>query len=828
MCLLMPFTAINAQERAYDQKIDSLISQMTLDEKVDFIGGLNDFNIRSIDRLGIPKIQMADGPVGVRNFGPSTAYAASIALAASWDTMLANKVGKAIADEAKSKDVHIMLGPGMNIYRAPMCGRNFEYLGEDPFLAGKIASSYIIGMQHEGVMATAKHYLANNQEYNRHNGSSDIDERTMQEIYLPAFKAAVTEGKVACVMTSYNLINGIHASQNDYLINKILKSDWGFNGFVMSDWGSTYDGVAAANAGLDIEMPSGTHMNRDTLMPALKDRRLTEKIIDDKLRRILRMYARFGLLDSPDKFHSFMLDSEKVRQIAIDEARGGIVLLKNETNILPLDKSKIKSIAIIGPNAHPAVTGGGGSSFVQPLNSISLLDAIKKVAKNDIKISYDPGIYGQDPMPSEFFDHSDFYTYIDGKKVPGLKAEFQTGRWEEAKTDSVKVFPKVNTLIKKSQSSSPASFFSVHFTGYLRVTRGGTYRFIVSGTSGYRLSINDKELIGVWHVNTETQRSVLFDLEPDKEYKIELRHFQHTKEAFIRLGYETPEDYEKNAAKAMEKTKNIVTQNDLTILSLGFNSETEHEGSDRTYALPDNQIQLIREIIKTGKEFIVVMNAGGNVDMTDWLGKCKALIYAWYPGQEGTIAVAEIIMGITNPSGKLPVSFEKQWKDNATYNSYYDPDSDNHVQYSEGIFLGYRHFDKDNIEPLFPFGFGLSYTSFEYSNLMIAKDSYSINELVEVKLTIRNTGKYSGAEVVQLYVGQQNPSFPRPLKELKGFTKVTLAAGESKEVVFKLGADAFHYFNPDKKQWIVETGNFDIMVGSSSRDIRLNKQIEIF
>ncbi|MBN1597615.1 MAG: glycoside hydrolase family 3 C-terminal domain-containing protein [Bacteroidales bacterium] len=806
--------------------IDKIIEKMTLEQKIDFIGGIDRFNIRSYDSLGIPEIRMADGPVGVRNYGPSTAYPASITLAASWDVDLANAVGSAIGMEARVKNVHVMLGPAINIYRAPMCGRNFEYLGEDPFLAGKIASGYIRGMQNQGVMATAKHYTANYMEYDRHNGSSDIDERTLREIYLPAFKACVKEGDVAAVMTAYNLINGIHASQHDHLINKILKEEWGFRGFVMSDWTSTYDGVAAAKAGLDIEMPEGTFMNRDTLIPAIEDGRLEEKIIDDKVRRILNAYKRFGYFEKDSIAERYILDSNLIRKTAIDAARGGMVLLKNDDNTLPIDRSKVKSIAVIGPNAHPAVTGGGGSSYTKPLFPLSLYEAIQQVAGDDIEVKYETGMYGQEPMPIEFFNNSEFYTYKDNKKIKGLKAEFR-GSWRrDAPPDYIDYFDNINLEFKDSIPGIPRKRFAVFFTGFLKVKESGIYGFVVSCNSGYNLSIDDQEVVGAWRNEGEEVRSAAFKLNADQVYKIKLFYFQRDKTGIIRVSYQKPEEYKHNLDNAMNKAIDLAKNSDITILSVGYNSETEHEGNDRSMDLSEEQQVLINRIIESNKDIAVVLNAGGNVNMP-WLDKTKGLLYAWYPGQEGNLAAAEILFGVTNPSGKLPVSFEKKWEDNATYNSYYDDDGDKRIEFKEGIFLGYRHFDNSNIKPLFPFGYGLSYTKFEYSDLKLNKETFNNDDGVTLTLKVKNTGNYDGSEIVQVYVSDPESSLPRPVKELKAFTKIHLKAGEEKKVKLELSPEAFQYFNPDEMRWITEPGDFEIMVASSSEDIRLKAALKI-
>jgi beta-glucosidase len=815
------------QPASSDKKVDDLIGKMTLEEKIDFIGGYQDFHIRAIPRLGIPQINMADGPVGVRNYGPSTAYPASINLVASWDTLLAQRVGNAIGKESRARNNHIMLCPAMNIHRAPMNGRNFEYLGEDPYLAGRIAAMYIKGIQQEGVMATAKHYMANYQEYDRHHISSDMDERTMREIYLPAFQASVTEGHAAAVMTSYNLINGIYASQNDYLINKILKDEWKFDGIVMSDWTSTYDGVAAANGGLDLEMPSGIFMCRDTLLPAIKDGRVSEKTIDDKIQRILREYERFGYFENPDIGKGYVLDTAGVRATALDAARGGIVLLKNEQNILPIQSNSIKRIALIGPNGDPAVTGGGGSSLVQPLYPLSLYEALQRIAPKGVSITFESGNYETERLPSEFFNQRNFYTMTDGKKVLGLNIEYFVKRRPEGTPDYEQHVENNNIVFNNIPSGITKDFFSAKCSGLLQVEESGKYRFIVSTDVGFRLLVNDSIVAGSWGNVKEAVHSATVQLETGKEYKITVHAWPRHANGIVRLGYESEKSVKQKATAKFQQVRQLAKKSDLVILSVGFNNETEKEDADRPFALPEQQQDLIRELLKAKKDLIVVLNTGGNIDMNQWLPKTKALIHAWYPGQEGNLAVAEILFGRTNPSGKLPVSFEKRWEDNAVYKSYYDDNGDKHVKFSEGVFLGYRHFDKDNIKPQFPFGFGLSYTAFEYSNLHTFKDQFRTTDPVEIKLTVKNTGKVDGAEVVELYVNDPVASLPRPPKELKAFSKVQLKAGESKEIKFTLNENAFHFYNPDKKQWVVEPGEFNILIGSSSKDIRLKKKITI-
>jgi beta-glucosidase len=829
-CLACAFAAaasLTGQTAASEKRVDGLVAAMTLEEKIDYIGGFQDYSIRSIPRLGIPQLLTADGPLGVRSRGPSTAYPASIGLAAAFDTALAARVGAAIGMEARARNVHVMLGPAMNIHRAPMCGRNFEYLGEDPFLAGKTAAHVILGIQRQGVMATAKHYLGNNQEYDRNNISSDMDERTMQEIYLPAFRASVVEGKAAAVMTSYNPVNGVHASQNGEIINRILKNDWKFDGFVMSDWSSTYDAVAAANAGLDLEMPSGKFMCRDSLMPAIRSGKVTEAVIDDKVRRILRQVDRFGLLDRPDPAAGTVLDSAFVRNTALEASAGGIVLLKNAGGFLPLDRKTIRRIAVIGPNGDPAVTGGGGSSSIRPLHPVSLLDAVRRAADPDAEVAFEPGTMANAAEPPEFFDRPVFHTTADGAALPGLKAEFYARRWPQGKPDVEMTVPVLNRVFNDSIPGVARDNFFVRFSGFLKVDKPGTYRFVVSSNGGFRLSVDGRNALGSWWGRDETSRSVLIALDAGREIPVELGYMQRRSGGVIRLGLDPPEAVERKFAEVAARVRRIAEASDCVVLSLGFNAETEAEGSDRPFRLPPEQERLAAEVMRCSKNAVVVLNAGGNVDMSGWLDGARGLIHAWYPGQEGNLAVAGILYGDINPSGRLPVSFERRWEDNATFNSYYDPDGDRHVAYTEGVFLGYRHFDSHGVEPLFSFGFGLSYTSFEYSRMKVSRNRFAHSDSVTVTVRVRNTGNHEGAEVVQLYVADPKSSVPRPVKELKGFAKVLLKPHESKDVTFTLKSDAFQFFHPDLHRWVAEPGDFELLAGSSSRDIRARKTIRL-
>jgi beta-glucosidase len=794
-----------------EQRVDSILSQMTLEEKVDYLGGINDYYLRGIPRLGLPELRTSDGPLGVRNYGASTAYPAGIALAATWDPELVGRVGSSLGRDARARGVHFFLGPGMNIYRAPMCGRNFEYFGEDPYLASRMAAAVIKGVQSQGVVATAKHFAGNNQEFDRYNISSDIDERTLREIYLPAFEASVKEANVGAVMDAYNLVSGVHMTQNDYLNNQILKKEWGFGGILMSDWDSTHDGVAAAKGGLDLEMPSAKFMSRQTLIPAVRDGRVSIEVIDDKVRRILRKVIEFGFLDHPQTDLSIPSYSQAGRETALESARESMVLLKNSGSLLPLDRTKLKTVAVFGTDAYPAIVGGGGSSLTKPFNAVSYLEGISNYLGTTVKVLYTV----DHPPLQEVFDNSDFVTESNGD--PGLKGEYFNNQELDGKPALTRTDRHIDFKWGEGSYSAdgPVDHFSVRWTGYFVPKKTGDYNFYSSADDGVRLYIDDRKVIDDWLRHSETLDTYSARLESGHHYKIRFEYFEAVGTATAGFGVTSAE------ASIGRETKELGASADVAIVCVGFTPSLEMEGADRTFALPSGQDELIRQIASVNKNTIVVITAGGNVDMTHWIDAVPGILHAWYPGQEGGRALAQILFGDYSPSGKLPASFERRWEDNATFHSYYPREGEKRVQYSEGIFVGYRHFDRSSVKPLFPFGYGLSYTTFEYSKLSVTPHNGNLSEPIMVSFDVKNSGRMPGAEIAELYVGDAHSSVPRPVQELKGFAKVRLNPGETKRVSLTLDRRAFSYYDVNKKDWNAEPGDFAILVGSSSEKIEL-------
>jgi len=799
-----------------EARADAVLKQLSLEEKIDLIGGYQDFYIREIKHAGIPALKMADGPVGVRNYGPATTYG-GMGLAATWDLDLANKIGANIGKDARARGVHFMLGPGVNISRAPLAGRNFEYFGEDPFLASRTAAAYIKGMQDQGVSATIKHYMGNNQEFLRHDADSIIDERTMHEIYLPTFELAVTDAHVGAIMDSYNLINGQHATQNSYINIDVLRKKWGFEGILMSDWDATYDGIAAANGGLDLEMPSGKFMNRTNLLPAIQAGKVTEATIDEKVRHILRTAIRFGWLDRDQTDLSIPLFSNDGRKIALEAARAGMVLLKNDGSLLPLDKEKIKTIAVIGPNAYPTPVVGGGSAGVRPFAAISDLEALARYLSKTAKVYYDRGI----PSSGDIANATSYSLDADGKQ-PGLKLEVFNNANMSGKATLNRTEQHINAEHSLGNGANRIEV-SARWTGYFTPATPGDYLIFVDGPgegAGTRFFLDDKPMIDNWQWAKAKVAEVRVPIAAGA-HKIRFEYFAHWTWGgpSVQAGIVRPE------AMVRDSAKKLASSSDAVVLAVGFDPDSETEGADRTFQLPPAQDELINQIAAANKNSIVAISSGGAVDMTAWLDHVPAIMETWYAGQEGGTALAQLVFGDFSPSGKLPVSFERRLEDNPSYASYYPKAGDRKVNYTEGIFEGYRGYDKSETKPLFPFGYGLSYTTFAYKNLAVTPATISGDQNLTVTFDVTNTGTHAGAEIAEVYVGQPNSRIPRPIKELKGFAKVLLNPGETKNVSVTLDRRAFSYYDVKIHDWTADAGEFNVIVGSSSVKAELTGKV---
>jgi beta-glucosidase len=678
-----------------EEKAEVILGQMTLDEKMEMLGGVDNMAIKGNERLNLPRVWCSDASAGVRCFQRATAFPVPVAMAATWNRPLLWKVGEAIGRECRAKGVSILLGPGVNIYRVPTCGRNFEYMGEDPFLAGELAVPYIKGVQSTGVIATVKHFACNNSDYDRHRMNSKVDERTLQEIYYPAFKAAIQKGGVKAVMNSYNPVNGVFASENHDLLTRVLREDWGFKGFVISDWISVYSTDKSIKAGLDLEMPKGAWLNPGKIRKSMDKGLLTEEDIDRPVKNLLTTFFEMGVYNRPLKDRRHSEYSRKNSLISLEAAREAIVLLKNES-VLPLDVKTIKSIVVVGKMAEETTTCGGGSCNIESFDKISILEGIRQVAGESVTISY-------------------------------LAAENN---------------------------------------------------------------------------------------------------------------------------KLTDSDKSAISAADAVVASVGFTGMDESEFYDKSWTLPDGQDQLIRQVAGLNPNTIVTLTTGSGLETKSWVSSVPALLHCFFLGEQGGKAVAEIIFGQVTPSGKLPFTMARKWTDFEATKNYvknqdkisllriFGPQGINGIrkawdlEYKERLMVGYRHFDTNGVEPGFPFGFGLSYTSFFISAASLSKNAIPVGDLkegavLEVVMDVQNTGSVSGAEVVQLYIKDLESQLPRPEKELKAFEKIRLEPGEKQGIKLSLDAEAFSYFDDSKGRWVIEPGEFKLLIGSSSRSIVLELDLEI-
>ncbi|NMB46147.1 MAG: glycosyl hydrolase [Firmicutes bacterium] len=667
-----------------EEKVKKLVEELTLEEKASLCSGASMWETKPIERLGIPSICMTDGPHGVRlsegenleeglRAVPATCFPTACGLAATWDTGLLHEVGTALGKESNSLGVHILLGPGVNIKRSPLGGRNFEYYSEDPVLAGDLGAAFVQGVQGQGVGTSVKHFACNNQEYERMNISAEIEERPLREIYLAAFERVVKKGKPWTVMSAYNRVNGIYASEHREFLTEILRGEWGFAGIVISDWTGVEDRVKAAQAGLDLQMPGPASANDQRLIEAVRSGAMAESVLDEIVARYLTVILR-----AVESKKGAAFDQDAHHALARQAAAASMVLLKNTEGLLPLQPGTFDSLAVIGGMAQDPRFQGGGSSEVTPTRMDSPLEEIKRAVGGKARVSYQAGYPADDQVDSELLN------------------------------------------------------------------------------------------------------------------------------------------------AAVETAKN----SDVAIVFAGLPAHMESEGYDRSHMLmPKNHVKLIKAVAAIQPRLVVVLNNGSAIALGDWIDRVPAVLEAWLPGQGGGRAVADILFGEINPSGKLPETLPVCLSDNPSFLNF--PGENGRVLYGEGLYVGYRYYDKKRIEPLFPFGYGLSYTTFQYSDIACSRAQMRDTESVEVSCQITNTGTRGGKEIVQLYVQPGQSRLQRPEKELKAFAKVELAPGEAATVSFSLGYRDFAYYDPLREDWVVDTGTYTVLIGSSSRDVRLETDIQI-
>ncbi len=810
-----------------EERIESLLAKMTLEEKASLLAGADLWHTVAVPRLGIPQIKVTDGPNGARGAEGDSApgavcFPCGVALGATWNTELVKEIGKALADEVKAKGAHILLAPTVNIHRTPLAGRNFECYSEDPYLTGRMATAYIQGIQSNDAGACIKHFVCNDQEYQRNSISVEISERPLREIYLRPFQMAIRDAQPWSVMSSYNRVNDIFASENETLLLDILKGEWGFDGLVMSDWGGTYSTRVPAS-GLDLEMPGpGKWQTDESVLESVRSGKVSQAFIDDKVRRILRTIERAGAFEDPELKPEQAIDRPEHRELVRRTAGEAIVLLKNDSGLLPIQKERVKKIAVIGWGAlYPPIMGGGSAS-VTPHYTIVPLEAIRQKAGPAVHVEYALGCATYRDLPE--LDPR-WLTAADGQ-AGGLTVEIfdSPDLSGEAKN---KTTVKVTNVFWSDQilkGANPQSF-SARLSGKVTVPETGKYSFSLSGNGLFRLWIDGKPVIENWKTDTRGQhhpwssKVVTMDtaLEAGRPYTLEAEFsFKGSIPwRMLRLGCLPPQP-----EKPVEEAVQLAAGSDLVILFAGLSKEWESEGYDRPdMNLSEKQNELIEKVTAANPNTIIVLNSGSPVSMP-WLSKAPALLQAWFGGQEMGNGIADVLFGERNPSGKLPVTFPVRLEDNPAFINY--PGEHGRVHYGEGLFVGYRYYDKKDVAPLFPFGHGLSYTTFAYHNLAIEQAEYKPGETMRVSFEIENTGARGGQDTAQLYVRDVQSSLVRPVQELKAFAKVMLAPGERKTVTLELDHDALAYYDDEFKSWRAEKGDFEILVGSSSRDIRIS------
>jgi beta-glucosidase len=802
-----------------EQRVEDLLARLTGREKIALMAGASAFGTQGVERLGVPGLNFSDGPNGVRsNAGEAaTVFPPGSALAATWNPVLLESVGQAIGREALALNVQVMLGPNVNIQRSPLAGRNFEAYSEDPYLAGRIGSGFVKGVQSQGVGTSVKHFVANEQEADRLRGNSLVDERTLREIYLLPFEMIVREAHPWTVMASYNRLNGTYMSENGEVIRKILKGEWGFDGVLMSDWGAVHTTVEAANAGLDLEMPGPPRYYGTQLVQAVRNWQVEQSAVDDAARRVLRLIIRSGALEG--KRSAGELRSERNRAVALAAAREAIVLLKNDRGLLPLDGAKIHSLAIVGPNADVPLYEGGGSASVVPGEILTPLAALREALGSKVRISYAQGA-DNDLLPPPADARLLSPTQDRGER--GLRVAHFNNPAFQGQPDRTGVETFFDRIALPSGSASQVS---IRWEGYFWAPKAGIYEFSLSQAGAVALYVDDQKILdeslGTLHTAQldfgAPVRTASTTLEAGRPHRIRVDYVSlPTPARAMRLGIRQPPG---DVLEAVQAAKGA----DAALVFVGSSRSSETEGRDRSdMELTAGENALVQAVLGANPNTIVVLNNGAPLDLP-WADQVPALVEGLLAGEEGPRALAQILLGTVNPSGKLPFTLPRRLEDNPAY-LYYSPGRD--ASYGEGVFVGYRYYDKRKIAPLFPFGHGLSYTTFAYANLRVPSSVASGTQFA-VSVDVRNTGKRAGQETVQLYVGDEaTTDIVRPIKELKGFQKVSLAPGESKTVKFTLSPRDLSYYGVHAQDWASTPGTHRIYIGSSSADIRAQQAFQ--
>lgn len=844
--LPMALAAPPQQGPEVEQKVQAILSQMTLSEKLSYINIDDGHMLRALPQYGLPGTVSYDSSMGVHvestMFG--TQYPAMSALAATWNIARARDYGLAIGFDTRAAGGQQLLSPGLNLYRTPFNGRGAEHVsGEDPFLGAVMGPMVTNAIQAQGVWTAAKHYLANEQEANRHLLDVHVSERALRELYLPGFESLVKNANPAAIMCGFNKINGDFACESHSLIADTLKGQWNFQGFVLSDFNSINDGLKAALAGTDLDMPSGLKMNEATLTPFIESGELSLATIDDKVRRNLRAMVSYGF-DQGLPEPSGIKDDARSLRASLNVAREGIVLLKNETvgqaKLLPLPKSA--NIAVIGNIAEQAPPSPFGTAWSEVESHVTEVAGLRRRGTGNVtflrSLSLNPqraAWFTQDPTSSN-----------PQAYVRGLRAEYYNNANLSGSPAVTRIEPGVNweftsgtntttrgTTTVEGFATTQGSF-SARFIGKIRPTITGRHVFKVRGDGAVKLWVNNRLIVdqdgsplSTDLADAISQSGRTVSLQAGELYDVQLE-FSRVSSFYIPA---------QGGLWGLQMSwASLVPPADLgdydaVVVAAGINNEYEGEASDHGYGLPEFQDEMIRNVIAANPKTVVVLHAGGTLDVSAWVNRANGLIHAWYPGAFAGTALSQIIFGDTNPSGKLPVTWDRQVQDNPSYPSYPDPrpyqgsNALADMTYSEGIFMGYRGYDKAYRKPLFAFGYGLSYSTFEYSDISVSPAIILPGSEVNVRFTVTNTGSVAGYETAQLYVMPLAPTAERPVKELKGFRKVRLQPGESRQLSIPLNARSFAWFDPDSFNWIVDAGRYRVQVGGASDNLPIRANL---
>ena len=790
----------------------ALVDSLTLEEQVSLLAGQDSWSVNAIPGKGVPYLRLSDGPNGARggefiNGVSASAFPAGVSLASSWNEALVAEVGAALAGEALSKGARVLLAPTVNLHRSPLNGRTFEAFSEDPYLTGKLAVAYVKGLQGRGVAATVKHFVGNESEFERTSISSEIGERALRELYLRPFEMVVREGGAWCVMTAYNKVNGVYAAENPWTLG-VLRREWGFDGLVMSDWFGTHSTADAANASLDLEMPGPTQWRGEKLVAAVREGQVEPGVVRESALRVLRTMERVGAFEHPEPQVERAQDLPETRALIRRAGAEGVVLLRNLPGVLPL-AGGLESLAVIGPNADVARIMGGGSAQVNAHYRVTPLEGLR-AALPGVSVAFARGC-----------DNERFTVPVKNLAV----SYFNTPDLSGAVVATGQATGECVWMGLPHAGVDPA-VFSASLKGSFTPDVSGPHRLGLASAGRSRLLLDGREVIENWDSwrpggaffgMGSDELTFNATLEAGRTYALEARFASLGQPGLYAVRVGVSREYgEADLSEALR----VASEADAAVVFVGGNQDWDTEGIDRFgLNLPGPQDELVRRVASVNPRTIVVLQTGGPVLMP-WLNDVEAVLQAWYPGQECGNAIADVLTGAVDATGRLPTTFPARLEDHPAFFNY--PGENGRVQYGENLFIGYRHYDAAGVTPLFPFGFGLSYTTFRLSNARAANPAFQPGETVSLTVNVQNSGARAGSQVVQLYLEDAESRLRRPVRELKAFAKVSLQPGEARDVTLSLEPRAFAYFDDAARAWVSEAGEFTARIGTSSDNLPLS------